>query len=762
MKPRTARLGLGLATLLGGALMLAAYLAWQAAGIAERFEAMRWDAPAQVYAAPLEVYAGLALARDEFAGELLRLGYREVASPNRRGTFRRLPGAIEIVTRRFHFEDGVQPSRRLEVRFRAREVRDLHDGAGRRLPVLRLDPLLLGNTFAAGGEDRMIVAPHEIPPLLVDALKAVEDRRFDSHPGIDVLGIVRAAAANLRSGRLEQGGSTLTQQLVKNYFLGAERTWLRKAREAAMALALERRFDKHEILTAYVNEVYLGQDGPRAIHGFGLGAQFYFDKRLSELQLHEMALLVGLLRGPSLYDPRRYPERARERRSQVLAVLERERLISAGQRAGADDHELGIAERRGRYSTYHPAYLALVRRQLRAQYPPEELASAGLRVFTAFDALAQAQAERALADGLERLERTRALAIGSLEGAVVVTRAASAEVIAVVGGRRSGFDGFNRALDARRPMGSLVKPFVYLAALEAGYTLASPVDDQPIVVTLDTGETWSPANFDGEAHGRVPLVRALAQSYNLATVRLGSEVGVERVAQLMHRLGLNETPPPYPSLLLGAHELSPFEAAQLYTSLANGGFRSPLRTVRAVSSRDGRTLERYPLEIVQASDPAAVYQLNQALVQVMRKGTGRSASKWLPEGLTAAGKTGTSGEFRDSWFAGFTGDHVAVAWVGADDNRPTGLTGAAGALTVWAPLIAGLHGAIGYSPPAPPSLEEVSIDYGSGLRANRTCSKDLVSVAVPAGAAPEWAQGCGIDLRRVGSRLKEWFEGILK
>lgn len=741
-------------------LAMAGYTAWLGSVITAQFEQRRWNAPAAVYAAPLELYRGLAMTAVELTGELRRLGYRESAELGRGGTFRRSRGGVELVTRRFRFEDGPQPALRLEVGFEGGRIERLTDGNERAVALARLDPLRIGSIFPSHGEDRIIVRPHEIPPLLVDALKAVEDRRFDEHHGIDLTGILRAASVNLRAGGIEQGGSTLTQQLVKNYFLSPERSFLRKVREAAMAIVLELRYEKDDILTAYVNEVYLGQDGARAIHGFGLASQYYFDKRLEELELHEIALLVGALRGPAIYDPRHRPARARERRDLVLAVLAERGVVPAGESAEARTLDLGVVDRRSRYTAYHPAYMALVRRQLREQYPERELATQSLRVFTALDPAVQAQAEEALADGLARLERARPLPEGVLEGAVVVTHPQNAEVIALVGGRRSGFDGFNRALDARRPAGSLVKPAVFLAALEQGYSLADAVDDEPIEVPLETGETWTPANYDDETHGRVSLFRALTESFNMATVRLGMEVGVARIARLLGRLGLAETPPAYPSLLLGAVEASPIEIAQLYNSLANDGFRVPLRAVRAVTDRDGELIARYPLEIAEASDPASVYQLNQALVQVLERGTGRSARQWLPATLTAAGKTGTSEDFRDSWFAGFTGSHLAVVWIGADDNRPTGLTGATGALTVWAPLVAGLRGAAAYRPPMPPSLEEVTVEYASGLVADGRCA-DVVAIAVSENTELAVKPGCGPGLRRFGNRVKEWFEGVM-
>ncbi len=736
----------------------AGYLSWV---VLSQFETRQWDLPARVYAAPLELYAGRPLSRDDVVGELRRLGYREVETLGAAGTYRLGPNALNLVTRPFQFADGIAPSRALALRFAEDRLITLSDEQAQPLPVFRLGPAQIGSIFPTHGEDRLVVEPNEIPPLLVEALKAIEDQRFDEHHGIDPRSILRALLINLRSGEIRQGGSTLTQQLVKSYFLSNEQTLVRKLREAVMAVVLELAYDKPELMTAYINEVYLGQDGSRAVHGFGLASRFYFGKSLTELELHEIALLVAELRGPSYYDPRRYPDRARERRDLVLQLMADRGVISARDSMVAATRNLDVVDRQGAGTNYYPAFMELARRQLRMEYREEDLATKGLSVFSTLSPIVQAHAERELASGLARLETDRSLDPESLEGALIVTSPQNAEVLALVGGRRSGFDGFNRALDAHRPVGSLLKPVIYLAALESGrYSLASPIDDTAIDVPLEGGRVWSPKNFTDEAHGTVSLLRALTESFNMATVRLGLDIGAEHVAELLGRLGLERTPKAYPSLLLGALDLTPFEVAQIYNSLANGGFRAPLRALNAVLDVDGEPLRRYPLQISAASDPAAVYQLNQALVQVIERGTARSARSWLPRELTVAGKTGTSDEFRDSWFAGFTGDHLAVVWVGADNNAPTGLTGAAGALQIWAPLVAALRGTRSYAPPKPASLEDIWVEYSTGLAANTRCA-DVVLLALPPDVALEAKAGCGIQLRTLGRSVKRWVDRLI-
>jgi penicillin-binding protein 1B len=731
------------------ALLYCGWLAWQ---VGREFEGRRWDLPAKVYAAPLELYAGRALEARELVGELKRLGYREDPRLPGPGTYRAGPGRVEMATRGFSHAADAEPGRTMSITFAAGRIGALRDSGGATLALARLDPLLIGSLFPAHGEDRLIVEPEEIPPLLPAALKAVEDRRFDRHFGVDPIAMVRASVVNLSEGEIRQGASTITQQLVRSYFLSNERTWWRKVREAFMAVALELRYSKDDLMGAYINEIYLGQDGARAVHGFGLASQFYFGKPLGELELHELALLVTEVRGPVYYDPRRHPDRALERRNLVLHVMREEGLIAAADEAKARKHDLDLVAGTGRGTTQW-AFLGLVRRQLAMDYPAEDLERKGLVVLSTFDPTAQAAAESALSNGLAALGGKAA----DIDGAVVVTSPHTGEVRAIVGGGRAATDGFNRALDARRQIGSLIKPALYLAAFESGrYNLASIVDDSPIDMPLENGKRWSPQDFDKGARGPVPLVRALAESLNLPAVRVGLDVGLDPIADVLVRLGLHEKPKLYPSMLLGAFPLTPIEVAQVYNTLANGGFRVPLRAVRSVIDENGKELARYPIEIAQAADAAAVYQVNQALVQVMERGTGSAVRQELPADLAVAGKTGTSDDLRDSWFAGFTNDVLVVAWLGADDNRPTGLTGATGAAKVWAGTMRSLRAA-SYDAPQPDSVELTWINYATGQPSAGNCS-EAVSVPLPVGEKPggtftcDGANGLGARLRRLLKR----------
>jgi penicillin-binding protein 1B len=723
------------------------------------FQGRLWSVPARVYAEPLDLYAGAPVTADDLEEELRRLHYRSGDPAAGPGVYRRHGGDFELQARRVRFVDELREPELVSIRAGSDSIIGLRQPDGTELPVFRLDPLLVGNVFPVHGEDRIVLSPGDVPPLLRWGVKAVEDRRFDEHHGVDPYGILRALWADLRAGRVIQGGSTLTQQLVKNYFLSDEQTLGRKATEAVMALRLEAHFSKDDILVAYLNEVYLGQDGARAIHGFGLGSEYFFDKPLAELDVGELALLIGLVKGPSYYDPRKHPDRARVRRNVVLQELADARLIDAAAAKRAAAEPLGLRPPGG---SYVPAYLDLVRRHLKRDYAEADLAAAGLAVYTTLNPRTQAAAEQSLARRLSRLDAASRVRDAHLEGAVIVADPNSGDVVAVVGGRAVGAEGFNRALDARRPIGSLVKPAVYLAALETGrYNAATMLDDAPITLKLSDGSIWAPQNFTHELYGRVPMARALAESMNLATVRLGLDVGLPRVADTLVRLGLETRPTLNPSLLLGTVEMTPLEVVEVYTTLANGGFRARLRAVQAVLDEHGRPLKSFKVQVEAAAAPAAVYQLDRMLTLVTARGTGRGASARLPPGTIVAGKTGTSSDTRDSWFAGFTGTYLAVVWVGYDDNRPTGLTGAAGALPVWADVIASVKSA-SYQPVPPELVEDRWIGFGDGLETTAACSADAVAIAVPTGTSLPGKPGCASSpTSTLTDKIKAWFKNTI-
>ena len=520
------------------ALVLGAgYVAWLDVRVRAEFEGKRWALPARVYARPVELWPGARLDPDALEAELRRSGYHHADHPGRPGSYHRVADRFVIETREFRFWDSMEPARRIEIGFDAGVVRRI-DAGGDDVPIVRLDPPLIGRIYPGHHEDRVMVRLHEAPPALVAGLVAVEDHRFFEHHGISPISIARAAWANLRAAAVVQGGSTLTQQLAKNLFLSPERTLTRKVDEAIMAVLLDARYPKEELLEVYLNEVYLGQEGRRAVHGFGLASWFYFGRRLDELDLAEAALLIGLARGASAYNPWRQPERARRRRDLVLDVMAARGVVGHPEAAAARARPLGVRSEVPRGASPHPAFIDLVRRQLSRDYRDGDLRTEGLRIFTALDPVVQSAAERMLARELAAAEQRGGFPAGALQGAVLVARADNGEVLAVVGDRRAQARGFNRALDAKRPIGSLVKPAVYLAALERGHSIADRVEDEPVEVTLDDGRRWAPRNYDGEHLGPMPFYRALALSRNTAAARLGLAIGVPRVAEVLERLGV--------------------------------------------------------------------------------------------------------------------------------------------------------------------------------------------------------------------------------
>jgi penicillin-binding protein 1B len=728
--------------------------------VTREFQGRHWSVPARVYAAPLELYVGAPITADDLEEELRLLHYRSGDPSAGSGIYRRNGASFDLHARRVRFSDELREADRLTIRADDTSIAAMKHADGSDLPVFRLDPPVVGSVFPIHGEDRLVLSPADVPPLLRAGIKLIEDRRFDEHHGVDPYGVLRAVWANLRARRVVQGGSTLTQQLVKNYFLSDEQTFGRKVTEAIMAMRLEAHFSKEEILVAYLNEVYLGQDGARAIHGFGLGSEYYFAKPLDELDAGELALLIGLVKGPSYYDPRKHPDRARARRNLVLQELDDAHLIDAASARRAAANPLGLRPPGG---SYVPAYLDLVRRHLKRDYAEADLAAAGLAIYTSLDLRAQAAAVRALTLNLKRLDAASQVRGAHLEGAVIVAEPNSGDVVAVVGGRDvDSTAGFNRALDARRPIGSLVKPAVYLTALETGhYNAATLIEDAPIELKLGDGSVWAPQNFERQVYGRVPMARALAESMNLATVRLGLDLGLPRVAETLQRLGLETPPTLNPSMLLGTVEMTPLEVVQVYTSLANGGFRARLRAVHAVLDEHGRPLKSFKVQVEAAAPPAAVYQLDRMLMLVTTHGTGRDAPARLPRGLIVAGKTGTSSDTRDSWFAGFTGSYLSVVWVGYDDNRVTGLTGAAGALPVWADTLGRLK-SVSFQPVPPELVEDRWIGFGDGLETTPACSADAVLVAVPKDTALPGKAGCNPSPPgTVSDKIKTWLKNII-
>lgn len=707
--------------------------------VVEQFEQRRWDQPSLVYARPLQLDRGMRLSTAQLVFELQAAGYSSADSASLQpGQFRRRGDSVQAQSRAFVFADGLQPSVAVRVKIAEQRV-DALWVAGKPATQFRFDPAEIGAIRGVGVDDRKFVPLQAFPPLLITAIQAVEDRQFKHHFGIDWHGFARAVWVNLRSAKLRQGGSTITQQLVRNMYLSHDRKLLRKLNELIMAVALERHFSKPEILESYLNEVYLGQHSGGAIHGFARASEYYFGRTVASLEPQQLALLVGMVRGASWYNPRSHPQRARTRRDLVLELMHNTGLISAAELAEFKSRPLGVTATPVLGRSQFPAFMDMVRRQLQHDYQAEDLQRDGLRVLTTLDPYQQHRAEQAVINTLPKVERS--LGTSQLQAGVVVVDPQTGDLLALVGDRQPDRRGFNRALDARRQIGSIIKPFIYLQAwsIASHYTLVSRLDDQPISIKTDDNKIWQPQNYDLRSHGEVSLLSALLQSYNQATVRLGLQLGLSEVAGLLQRLGLLEhNARLHPSLFLGALDATPLQMAAAYQPLAADGYQTELSAVRNVLSGEQSLRSGYPVRIRQLLDTAPVALLQYALTLVSSEGTGRGLTATLGPGRAIASKTGTSNDKRDSWFVGFDEETLAVVWIGRDDNTPAAVTGANAALPVWAALFAG-QGMQDIDVEALPGLYWYWVDQRNGLLSSEACPQARVLPFIARSEPTEWS-----------------------
>lgn len=649
--------------------------------IAQKFEGQKWHLPAQVFSRSMALYPGAAVSHPQMMAELKLLGYRKVANPRQVGEFSASSTRIELWRRPFLHPEGDQVEQRVMISFDSNGVSSVTRVSDKRqLAVFHLEPVLLDRIITGDGEDRLFVPTEEMPKSIVQALLLVEDRSFYEHHGVNPFAIARAAFVNISAGRTVQGGSTLTQQLAKNFFLSSERSLLRKVREALMAVIIDFRYSKDEILEAYLNEVYMGQDKSRAVHGMGLASRFYFGRPISELTIAQQAFLVAAIKGPSYYNPWRYPDRIQERRDLVLRLLMDAGDLTTAEYKAAVESPLAIRNLNKPAHQKLPSFFALVKQEVNERYGDALLKQSGVKIYTTLDPMAQEAAEIAVTQTLKSLDKSNK----SLQVGMVVTDKYTGGIAAMVGDKTPGFDGFNRAVEIRRPIGSLIKPFVYATALapNSQFTLATPLKDQPITLKSEQGKTWSPQNFDKKFSGQVPLLTALKKSMNVPTVNLGIAVGVDAVATTLAKSGWQEPLNEYPSMLLGAVNGSPLMVAQVYQTLADSGIYRKLTTVTAVLDADKNPLPVTRLPKEQAISPDTDFLIQYAMQQVVNTGTATRLGNAFP-GVGLAGKTGTSNDSRDSWFAGFDERNVAAIWVGRDDNGKTSLYGSSGAMAVY-------------------------------------------------------------------------------
>ncbi|EIV8472468.1 penicillin-binding protein 1B [Vibrio vulnificus] len=651
--------------------------------VKQRFEGQLFQLPTVVYARIQTLYAGENVSRPELQKELDILNYRKVSQPRYPGEYSSSSSKIELIRRPFEFVDGPEADRHVMLHFDASSLTRIQSLESKGdLGYLRLEPKMLGMLEKDTDEQRLFLRREQFPEIMVDALLVTEDRDFYQHDGVSPLAIARAMFVNIKAGRTVQGGSTLTQQLAKNLFLTQDRTLWRKVREAYIALILDYRYSKDRILEAYLNEVYLGQSGNQAIHGFGLASHYYFGQPIQELRIDQLAMLVGMVKGPSYYNPVRFPERTKERRDLVLRLMMQQNMLTASEYDQAASRPLDIQDV-PRIASRQPAYFQQLSMELREKVGEAFQGETGLRVFTSLDPISQDKLEKAISKKVPELGK---VAGNELEAAAVAVDRTSGEIRAMVGGKRTGYDGFNRAINASRPIGSLVKPAVYLTALEQPekYTLATTLQDTPLSLKGSKGSVWEPRNFDRQFRGDVPLYQALAKSLNVPTVRLGMQLGIDQVSDTLARLGVNRNEiRPVPSMFLGAFSLTPLEVAQMYQTLTNSGRKAPLTALRSVVDLEGHVLYQSLPKSSPAVNEQAAWLTTYAMKQGVAQGTGRYLQNQFAW-AALAGKTGTSNDSRDSWFVGVDGREVTTIWLGRDDNQPTKLTGASGALRVYA------------------------------------------------------------------------------
>ncbi|MFP2771049.1 penicillin-binding protein 1B [Oceanisphaera sp. KMM 10153] len=688
--------------------------------VKERFEGQKWALPALVYSRPLELFPGQKLSHAQMLRELKLLNYRKVANPGRPGEYSVTNSRIEIHRRSFNFSDGAEAARSILLTFEGQRLKRMQNpGNGRELGYARMDPVLLDRLNVEKREDRLLVRLDQVPPLLVTALLTVEDRDFYQHDGVSPLAILRALVVNIKAGRTVQGGSTLTQQLAKNFFLTQDRSLWRKIQEAYMALIIDFRYEKDEILEAYLNEVYLGQNGAQGVYGFGLASYFYFGLPLNELNPDQIALMVALVKGPSYYDPWRNAERAQERRDLVLRLLANDGHIDRKAYEQASNAPLQLIERGRMGYGRTPGFMGLLRQELKDRFGADFLRQNGLKIFSSLDPIAQHSAEQAVVEQLKQLRANTKKS--DLEAAMVVTNWRKGEVSAVVGGADPSFAGFNRALSARRPIGSLIKPPVYAQALANGYTLGSAIKDEPISLRSDSGQVWRPNNYDRQFRGQVLLVDALAKSLNVPTVNLGMAVGLDKVIDGLKRLGVEQPIPAYPSLMLGTLELTPLEVNQMYLTLANQGLYQQLTSIRAIQDDQGELLYQHSAKAVRVLEPEAGYLTLYGMTRVVGGGTAAHLAARFPNRVMA-GKTGTTNDLRDTWYAGLDNEELVSVWVGRDDNGVTGLTGSSGALRVYSRYLDG-RGVDSLDLTAPAGIDQVNFALSDGMPADPRCEQ---------------------------------------
>ena len=717
--------------------------------VVSRFTDHHWAVPSKIYARPVLLYPGLDLEQAALVDQLERLAYHRVPHPIRaRGEYWRDPatGDLQIFLRESDTPGRRRGTQRVGVSVvgsRIERLVDLDDET--ELPVVETEPEVITRLYARTVEERRVVKLHDVPSLLVKAVLATEDQRFFEHNGVDFRRVLGAGWANVLAGRTVQGGSTITQQLVKNFFLTQDRTFQRKLTEVCIALIIESHYSKLQILEYYLNEIYLGQRGSKSIFGVWEAARFYFGKAPRDLSAGEAAILAGMIKAPNRYAPNRHPERALRRRNYVLRRMAERGAITSDEARTAMQEDVGRRETPPERNTA-PYFADFIRKRLEARYPAGTLTKAGLNIFTTLDMQLQEFAREAVQQGLAAIETAhpgleREAADERLQACLIAIQPQTGHILAMVGGRDYRDTQFNRVTQAYRQPGSIFKPVVFLAAIEdererksGRYLPTRLVKDDPFTWFYEDKE-WRPRNYRNRYNGLVSLQTALARSMNAATARVAQEVGLEATREAAVRLGFPGPLPTYPSLSLGSIEVTPFDVGVAYGTLANQGTYTPPAAITWITSPTGAVIEEHRLTADQRIHPDAAYLLTHLLAATVENGTGVGVRR---RGFLrpAAGKTGTTNDYGDAWFAGYTPELLTVVWVGFDQREPHGLSGAAAALPIWTAFMQ--RATAGTAPAAftpPPGVTLVAVDPRNGLRATPDCP-DAMEVAFPAGQEP--------------------------
>jgi len=699
-------------------LVLFIYSIYLDGKVRNKFEGQRWEVPIQVYSKAESFTRSSAINLPALSSSLDFSGYKRVSKVNQPGEYAMSRSRIVVFRRPFDFDNDMQSANKIQIDVNNGNVTKIFID-NQQVNIVRMEPILMDRILPESKEDRVLTPIGNVPELLLDTLLLVEDRNFYFHKGVSPLGILRALYSNILAGRTVQGGSTLTQQLVKNMFLTRDKTMWRKVNEAIMSLILEYRYSKDQLLEAYINEVYLGQNYANAVHGFGLAAEFYFNHRIDQLTIEQTAMLVGVVKGPSYYDPWRKADNTKSRRDLILKLMFEKELINKSDFLQAIESPLTVRQERRFTRQKFPSYMQLVKQELTELLTKYDQQS-GISVFTGFSHYSQTLLEEAVEERLPKLDSTNELQV-----AMVVSDIKSGEIKAIVGGKKSGYAGFNRAINANRPIGSLVKPAIYLAALERyeNYTLATILEDKPVTLTSDNGDKWSPKNYDGKYRGQVSLIDGLVQSLNIPTVNLGMEIGLENIADTFHTLGFEKDITLRPSILLGSINMSPVDVNKFYLPIASQGFSKQGHTITRIASSQDETLWEFEAEDVQLFSSQASYLLDYALSKVTKSGTAKSLT-WRIKNQNILGKTGTTNDQRDSWFIGYDNKHLVTSWVGRDDNKPTTLTGSSGALVLFADFM-NKQGVYSKERNPPENIDFVTFEKETGNAVSDNCNKTI-------------------------------------